>query len=120
VIRKRLPNGKQVADHEIAEHATSEALMREVLRARPDTDAFPQLLAKLVSDVRQHLHEEEAEIFPMVREACDPTMLLDLGTRALTAKKLAPTRPHPKAPDTPPLNKVAAPVVGLIDRAADV
>jgi len=35
------------------------------------------------------------------------------------AKKLAPTRPHPSAPDKPPLNKVLGPPVGLVDRVRD-
>lgn len=36
------------------------------------------------------------------------------------AKKMAPTRPHPSAPDTPPGNKLLGPGVGLVDRARDL
>src|SRR3954467_8832763 len=32
------------------------------------------------------------------------------------AKKTAPTRPHPSAPDKPPANKLLAPGGGLVDR----
>lgn len=32
------------------------------------------------------------------------------------AKKLAPTRPHPSAPDHAPLNKLLGPGAGLVDR----
>jgi hypothetical protein len=35
------------------------------------------------------------------------------------AKKMAPTRPHPSAPDTPPANKLLAPGTGLVDRLRD-
>jgi hypothetical protein len=35
------------------------------------------------------------------------------------AKKMAPTRPHPAAPDTPPANKLLAPGAGLVDRLRD-
>ena len=34
-------------------------------------------------------------------------------------KAIAPTRPHPSAPDTPPLNKILAPGAGLVDRIRD-
>jgi hypothetical protein len=35
------------------------------------------------------------------------------------AKAMAPTRPHPAAPNTPPANKLLAPGAGLVDRARD-
>ncbi|MCV2457821.1 hemerythrin domain-containing protein, partial [Streptomyces sp. ICN988] len=36
------------------------------------------------------------------------------------AKKTAPTRPHPSAPNTPPANKLLAPGAGMVDRARDL
>jgi hypothetical protein len=36
------------------------------------------------------------------------------------AKKLAPTRPHPRAPDSPPGNLVAAPLAAMMDRGRDL
>src|SRR5947209_7357066 len=35
------------------------------------------------------------------------------------AKKVAPTHPHPRAPDTPPGNLVAGAAAGAIDKAQD-
>ncbi|RSN17028.1 hypothetical protein DMH25_04560 [Streptomyces sp. WAC 01325] len=35
-------------------------------------------------------------------------------------KQLAPTLPHPSAPDTPPANKLPAPGVGMVDRIRKV
>jgi hypothetical protein len=46
-------------------------------------------------------------------------MLGDLGEKIRRAKAMAPTRPHPAAPDTPPANKLLAPGAGLVDRARD-
>lgn len=34
-------------------------------------------------------------------------------------KKIAPTRPHPAAPDRPPVNKIMNPLTGLVDRMRD-
>jgi len=47
-------------------------------------------------------------------------MLEELGERMEKAKKLAPTRPHPRAPDQPPGNLVAGTVAAVMDRAKDV
>lgn len=117
--RQYLPRGDQIADHEIAEHASAEQVMSQLMKLAATDDAFDQLLAKLISDVRHHVREEERELFPRLREACDRATLVELGEKVLAAKKLAPTRPHPAAPDTPPLNKIAAPVMGVVDKARD-
>jgi hypothetical protein len=45
--------------------------------------------------------------------------LCELGEKFEKSKKLAPTRPHPSAPDRPPANKILGPGVGLIDRMRD-
>ena len=45
--------------------------------------------------------------------------LRELGRKVERAKKLAPTRPHPNAPDEPPWNKILAPGAGLVDRVRD-
>jgi hypothetical protein len=42
-----------------------------------------------------------------------------LGEQIQAAKDRAPTRPHPSAPDRPPLNKLLAPGAGLVDRIRD-
>ncbi|MFC7818964.1 hemerythrin domain-containing protein, partial [Streptomyces sp. NPDC057367] len=45
--------------------------------------------------------------------------LMKLGDKVRQAKKTAPTRPHPSAPDTPPANKLLAPGAGMVDRVRD-
>ena len=72
-----------------------------------------------MAEIRQHVTEEEADLFPRLREAVPASVLAELGGKARTAKKMAPTRPHPSAPDTPPMNKVLAPGAGLVDRLRD-
>jgi hypothetical protein len=36
------------------------------------------------------------------------------------AKKLAPTRPHPRAPDTPPGNLLSGTVAAVMDKGRDL
>jgi hypothetical protein len=62
---------------------------------------------------------EENEMFPRVRDALDIAKLNELGTRLERAKKTAPTRPHPRAPQEPPGNVVVGMAAGVVDRARD-
>jgi hemerythrin superfamily protein len=117
--RKALPDGDQLADHEISEHAEAEKLMT-VLDGLDATDpAFEATLTRLMAAIRHHVGDEESDLFPRLRQACSPDDLHDLGRRVEAAKKIAPTRPHPSAPDRPPFNKLLAPGAGLVDRVRD-
>ena len=46
--------------------------------------------------------------------------LNELGDRLSAGKKVAPTRPHPRSPDTPPGNLLAGAAAGVLDKARDV
>jgi formylglycine-generating enzyme required for sulfatase activity len=57
------------------------------------------------------------ELFKKVRKVMSVKQLNELGTMMMAAKKLAPKRPHPRAPDSPPANLVAGIGAGMMDRA---
>jgi hypothetical protein len=42
-----------------------------------------------------------------------------MAEKVQRVKKLAPTRPHPSAPDEPPGDKLLGPIAGLFDRMRD-
>jgi hemerythrin superfamily protein len=117
--RKVLPNGDEIADHEIEEHAEAERDMKELEDVDPTDPRFDALVNKLIADVRHHIEGEESNLLPQLREACSAHDLQELGAKVLRAKKIAPTRPHPSAPDKPPANFILAPGAGLIDRLRD-
>ncbi|WP_055590795.1 hemerythrin domain-containing protein [Peterkaempfera griseoplana] len=118
-VREHVPGGAAMADKELKDHAEVEKLLKE-LEGRPAKDPhFDTLLARLISEVTTHVEDEEQRLFPALAEACSPEELNKLGEMVRGAKKIAPTRPHPAAPDTPPLNKLLAPGAGLVDRARD-
>ncbi|GAA4552290.1 hemerythrin domain-containing protein [Amycolatopsis samaneae] len=117
--RKHLPDGDAVADHEIAEHAEAERVMKDLEGRQPDDPRFEELLGKLITDVRHHVDEEETDLLPKLQAACSPEELRDLGEKVLRAKKIAPTRPHPAAPDRPPANLILAPGTAFVDKIRD-
>jgi len=116
--RRALPNGDALADDEIKEHAEAEQLMKDLEDLAPGAD-YDAKLRKLMASVREHIKEEEQALFVELAKECTPADLKDLGGKITAAKKLAPTRPHPDAPDTPPANKVTGPAMGLVDRVRD-
>lgn len=117
--RELVPDGDRIADKEIQDHAEVDRLMKQ-LEDLPVTDPeFESTLNELITSVREHVKDEERRLFVALRANAAPEELRDLGDKIARAKYLAPTRPHPNAPDTPPLNKVVAPGAGLVDRARD-
>ncbi|PRX43687.1 hemerythrin HHE cation binding domain-containing protein [Prauserella shujinwangii] len=117
--RKNLANGDQVADHEIAEHAEAEQLMKQLEDLDPDDPKFEQLLGELMGAIRHHVEDEENDLLPKLRNALSEEELRELGQQVVKAKERAPTRPHPGAPDKPPANRILDPGAGLIDRMRD-
>ena len=84
-----------------------------------DDPEFMRTFRRMSEDVKEHVQEEENELFPKLRKHAGVQVLRDLGEKVERAKKIAPTRPHPSSPDTPPLNKNLGPGVGLVDRVRD-
>jgi hypothetical protein len=65
------------------------------------------------------VQDEETEQFPQLRQRVPREELVELAGKVETAKKLAPTRPHPAAPHSEVFHKVVGPGVGLVDRLRD-
>ncbi len=117
--REHLPDGDEIADHEIEEHSEAEEVMKELDGLDPRDPRFDELLSTLMADVRHHIEDEEGDLLPKLQQACSADQLRDLGEKVRNAKMVAPTRPHPLAPDKPPANKILAPGTGLVDRMRD-
>lgn len=109
----------QEAERAKHEHAEAEETMKRLEGLGPDDARFDAELALLMHEIREHVQEEETEIFPHMRSIFSPEELVDLGRKVESVKKLAPTRPHPSAPDEPPADKLLGPVLGLLDRMRD-
>jgi len=118
-VRQYLEGGDQEADHEIEEHAKAERVMKDLEGLDAEDPRFDELVAQLIGDVRHHIEEEEGSTFPKLSTAASSEELVKLGAKLEMAKKVAPTRPHPSAPDTPPWNKIVGPGTGLVDRLRD-
>ena len=80
---------------------------------------FGSKLRVLAENVRRHVAEEETELLPLLERSLDDERRRELGAVLDRAKRAAPTRPHPAAPDTPPGIFVAGAVAAVYDRSRD-
>jgi hemerythrin superfamily protein len=119
-VREHVEGGEEIADKELSDHAEVEQHLKDLEGLPADDPQFDHLVAKLKLEVTAHVRDEETRLFPLLAAACTPEALDELGDKVRTAKKSAPTRPHPSSPDTPPGNKLLGPGAGLVDRARDL
>ena len=104
----------------LEEHHVVKWLLWEREDLDPTDERFDAKVTVLIENVRHHVKEEESDLFSDLRDVATRAELADLGDALRTAKRGAPTRPHPKGPDTPPGNVVAAPITSALDHARDV
>jgi hemerythrin superfamily protein len=118
-VRRQVDGGEALVEHSLEEHQEAKELLASLQKSGADGEETPQLLQQLISGVRQHVREEEGQILPKLERSMSPEARRALGEALEKAKKMAPTRPHPHAPSTPPGNVVAGTAAALIDTARD-
>lgn len=118
-VRQQLDGGHELADREVAEHKEAEQTMQRLEKLQPSDGDFWPALHQLMTEVRQHVHEEEMTLLPRLQVACTDDELLELGRKLAQMQRQAPTRPHPAAPSEGGLLAGLAPGAGLADRVRD-
>lgn len=119
VARRVVPNGERIADARIKEQSEAEQLLADMEKTGPADDGFIAMFQKLQAAVLEHAEKEERLVFEPMRESLDAEERKRLAGLYEKAKSVAPTHPHPSAPDTPPGNVMLGPVAALVDRARD-
>ena len=115
-MKKYLPDGDEAVDHDVEEHKELEQTMKKLESVDALSPEFTQLLGELEDILRDHVSDEENEQFPQLRAQVPREELIEIGGKVENAKKLAPTRPHPLAPNNEVFHKLVGPGVGLVDR----
>jgi hemerythrin superfamily protein len=118
-IRDHLPNGEEAVEDDTREHKAIEQMLKDLELVEASEPRFMELVARLRELVEQHASTEERTQFPALRAAVPREKLVELREKVDAAKKLAPTRPHPNAPNTELFHKLVGPGVGLVDRLRD-
>ncbi len=118
-MRRHLPDGDAAVEHDTEEHKELEQTMKELEGVEATDPRFDELVRQLRDQLHHHALDEEREQFPQMRQHISREELVELREKVETAKKVAPTRAHPGAPNNALFHKLVGPGVGLVDRARD-
>lgn len=118
-IRERIIEHNDDVLEALEEHHIMKWTLSELIDMTPNDDRFDAKFTVLMENVRHHVKEEEKTLFPAVRNAFTRTELESLGETLENAKTLAPSRPHPKTADAPPMNLISSLIIKPIDAIRD-
>jgi len=118
-IRRELPDLESDVLEALEEHDVVTWELSELDGLDPAAERFDPKVRVLMENVRHHVKEEEGDLFPAVRAGLGRDRLHDLGDELQAARGVAPTRPHPRSPDSPPASVVPDLVAHVVDRARD-
>ncbi len=118
-MKRHLPDGEAAVEHDTEEHKELEQTMKELESVDAGDARFTELLRQLEETLRDHVADEEADQFPQLRARVPRDEMVELAGKVETAKRLAPTRPHPAALNAELFHKLVGPGVGMVDRLRD-
>ncbi len=119
LLRRADPNQSGLIDHSLEEHQEVKTLLDKVDGKPANDPDVRQVFGQIKSAVEEHVSEEEGKLFPALRDHVKQDELMQLGEMMDKAKAMAPTHPHPNAPNTPPGNLMLGPVAALADKVRD-
>lgn len=117
-VRESLGSGDAMADRALQQEQEGKEALDRLRKLSPDNLDFEQLLTKTGQDILDHIRTEE-EVFAALQQAVSGQQLDELGDKLEKAKKAAPTRPHPNAPNSATGVKLAGAVAAPIDKVRD-
>ncbi|MBV9381736.1 MAG: hemerythrin domain-containing protein [Streptosporangiaceae bacterium] len=118
-VRERLSGGDTLADQAIAQEQEGKEVLDKLDKLDASDGEFEKLLTEFIKAGREHIQFEETQVWPTLRTQLSAQDAAELGSKLETAKKTAPTRPHPKTPPSPGALKATGPVAGMADKARD-
>jgi hemerythrin superfamily protein len=119
-VRRLVPDEEATTLESLEEHHIVKWVLSELEGMDAGHERFDAKVTVLMDLVRHHVEEEESDLFPAVRAAVGRKPLMEIGDSLEQAKRVAPHRPHPRAPEEPPANIVAGVAAGAMDRAREV
>ena len=118
-VRELVTDGDRLADQAIAQEQEGKEVLNKLDKTKADDPEFEHLLTMFVKAGRDHIGFEETQVWPALRAVLSDEQSAELAKKYETAKKTAPTRPHPKTPASPSALKTAGPAAAAADRARD-
>jgi hemerythrin superfamily protein len=120
-VRRSVPKGDTLVDEALSEHQQLKETLVVLDKLPAEDERFDRTMRSAIDETRHHVREEESSdgMLARVRKNIDRDELVTMGKMLKAAKKVAPTRPHPHAPSTPPGNLVIGAAAAIVDKARD-
>ncbi|CAG8733188.1 5641_t:CDS:2, partial [Dentiscutata erythropus] len=82
-------------------------------------EGYETLIKRIIEEFEHHVQEEENDVYPKLKSCLADDVLMKEGEKYEKTRHTVPTRPHPSAPDRPPLETVAGMAQAPIDKGLD-
>jgi hemerythrin superfamily protein len=112
--------GDDEPDHCLHKHQHLKELLDELSNTSITDPNFDGMFQEYMLALADHMKEEEDDLLPRFAASVSSEYLLQLGKQFETAKLFAPSRPHPRGPNKPPLNLVANASLAPLDFVRDL
>jgi len=118
-VRREDDGAEAVVEARLREEDEAKKALSELYDLGVDHPEFDVRLEAFAVDVIAHATHEEQEEFPRLRSALDPKRLHRMAGALQAAEAVAPTRPHPSAPESAAGNLLAGAPLAVFDRIRD-
>ncbi|GAA1823689.1 hemerythrin domain-containing protein [Planosporangium flavigriseum] len=119
VAGRRIEGGQKIVEERLHEEDQAKHMLAELYDLGPDKPEFDVRFQALKNAVIQHAEREEQQEFSTLREKVDKDTLKRMADAVRAAEKTAPTRPHPRTPESAVGNILAGPPLAVFDRVRD-
>lgn len=119
-LRARDPRLENGVLNALEEHHAAKLLLAELDAMKVDHERYAAKMHVVKDEIETHIAEEEESLLPRVEKAFDKEEQRAMAEAILAIKQVAPTHPHPAAPDVPPKNILAALFAKLSDASKDL
>jgi hemerythrin-like domain-containing protein len=118
-VRDALDDGDELADKAITQEQEGKKLLQRLADGEPGDPDYQQALQEFVKAAREHITYEQDVVWPKLEAAVSMADLEKLGEKLETAKKVAPTRPHPDTPPNATVQKTMGLGAAVLDHVRD-
>jgi hemerythrin superfamily protein len=119
VARRKIDKGEAIVDQRLKEENSAKHMLAELWDLGVDHPEFDAKMRKCRDEVLKHAEHEERDEFSNLRKSVDADQLRRMADALQAAAKMAPTRPHPKSPESALGNLIAGPPLAVFDRVRD-
>lgn len=111
--------GDGLADKAIEQEQAGKKLLQRLEDGKPGEPGYHEALQEFIAAGREHIAYEQDVVWPQVEVVISRADLEKIGEKLETAKKVAPTRPHPDTPPSPAVLKTMGMGAAVVDRVRD-